>query len=128
VLTLNLPSFKLNYMVKLYTEPLDATFFALSDPTRRAVLARLSMGDVAVTELAKPFAISLVAVTKHLDLLENAGLIVREKAGRTVTCRLNAAPLSDAANWMSTYERFWCGQFDALVAYLAQEPTAKEIS
>ena len=114
-------------MVKRYTEALDATFFALSDPTRRAVLARLSAGEAAVTELAAPFAMTLVAVTKHLDLLENAGLIEREKVGRTVTCRLNAAPLKDAANWVATYEHFWDQQFDALAAYLAQEQaTAKE--
>ncbi|MDB6092048.1 MAG: bacterial regulatory, arsR family protein [Gammaproteobacteria bacterium] len=114
-------------MVKHYTAPLDATFFALSDPTRRAVLARLAEGEATVTDLAAPFPMTLAALTKHLTLLERARLIVREKTGRTVQCRLRAAPLKDATDWMATYERFWPAQFDALDAYLAKQTiTAKE--
>ena len=109
---------KLYGMVKYYTEPLDATFFALSDPTRRAVLARLAEGETTVSDLAAPFAMTLPALTKHLALLENAELIARKKAGRVVTCRLQAAGLKAAADWMEFYERFWPEQFDALAVFL----------
>jgi DNA-binding transcriptional ArsR family regulator len=105
-------------MVKYYTEPLDATFFALSDPTRRAVLARLAEGEMTVSDLAAPFAMTLPALTKHLTLLENADLIARKKVGRTVTCRLQPAGLKPAADWMAFYERFWPEQLDALAAFL----------
>jgi DNA-binding transcriptional ArsR family regulator len=111
-------------MVKYYTEPLDATFFALSDPTRRAVLARLAEGETTVSDLAAPFAMSLPALTKHLALLENAELIVRTKAGRTVTCRLQPAGLKAAAEWMEFYERFWPEALDALAVFLNDESTA----
>jgi DNA-binding transcriptional ArsR family regulator len=114
-------------MVKHYTTPLDATFFALSDPTRRAVLARLAAGETTVTDLAAPFSMTLAALTKHLTLLERARLIVREKTGRTVQCRLTATPLKDAADWVATYERFWPAQLDALDAYLTKQSiVAKE--
>jgi DNA-binding transcriptional ArsR family regulator len=113
-------------MVKHYTAPLDATFFALSDPTRRAVLGRLADGGTTVTELAAPFSMTLAALTKHLTLLERAKLIVREKVGRTVHCRLNAGPLREAAEWMSTYERFWPAQLDALDVFLAKQTTPQE--
>jgi DNA-binding transcriptional ArsR family regulator len=87
---------------------LDGIFAALSDPTRRAVLARLSeTSQLSITMLAAPFAMSLPAVLKHLDVLEVAGLIERRKSGRTVSCRLNAAPLQDAQRWLAHYERFW---------------------
>jgi DNA-binding transcriptional ArsR family regulator len=109
---------KLYDMVKYYTEPLDATFFALSDPTRRAVLARLAEGETTVSDLAAPFAMTLPALTKHLTLLENAYLIARKKAGRTVTCRLQPAGLKAAAEWMEFYEQFWPEQFDALAVFL----------
>ena len=105
-------------MVKYYTEPLDATFFALSDPTRRAVLARLAEGETTVSDLAAPFSMTLPALTKHLTLLENADLIARKKAGRVVTCRLQASGLKAAAEWMEFYERFWPEQFDALAVFL----------
>jgi DNA-binding transcriptional ArsR family regulator len=111
-------------MVKHYTTPLDATFFALSDPTRRAVLARLAAGETTVTDLAAPFSMTLAALTKHLTLLERANLIVRKKTGRTVHCRLTAAPLKDAADWVTTYERFWPAQLDALDAYLTKQTIA----
>jgi DNA-binding transcriptional ArsR family regulator len=113
-------------MVKRYTNSLDLVFFALADPTRRAVLARLADGDVAVSELAAPLAMTLPGVTKHLVLLENASLIVREKVGRTVTCRLTAKPLEEAASWMTTYAKFWDEQFSALAAHLARNDTLSE--
>jgi DNA-binding transcriptional ArsR family regulator len=111
----------LYYMVKRYTDSLDLIFFALADPTRRAVLARLAEGDAAVSELAAPLAMTLAAATKHLVLLENASLIAREKVGRTVTCRLTAKPLEEAASWMTTYAKFWDEQFAALAAHLARK-------
>jgi DNA-binding transcriptional ArsR family regulator len=113
-------------MVKRYTDSLDLTFFALADPTRRAVLARLAEGEAAVSELAAPLAMTLPAVTKHLALLENASLIVREKVGRTVTCRLRAKPLEEAVSWMSTYAKFWDQQFAALAAHLARHDAQLE--
>ena len=113
-------------MVKRYTGSLDLTFFALADPTRRTVLARLAEGNAAVSELAAPLAMTLPGVTKHLELLENASLIVREKVGRTVTCRLTAKPLEEAAGWMTTYAKFWDEQFVALVAHLARNNMPSE--
>src|SRR5580700_5334618 len=92
----------LNHMVKLYTEPLDRTFAALSDPTRRALVLRLAAEPgLSVSELAEPFRVSLPAIMKHLDVLSDAGLIARSKAGRTVACRLNAAPLESAVTWLN---------------------------
>jgi len=101
---------------------LDGIFAALSDPTRRAVLARLSAApELSVTALAQPFAMSLPAVLKHLDVLEGVGLIRRRKSGRTVSCRLDAAPLQEVQHWLAHYERFWSSRLDALARYLAQE-------
>jgi DNA-binding transcriptional ArsR family regulator len=97
---------------------LDTTFAALSDPTRRAILARLARGGATVNELAKPFATSLPGITKHLGKLEQAGLIVSEKKGRERHCRLAARPLKDAADWLSHYEQFWTSQFDRLAKHL----------
>ena len=97
---------------------LDATFSALSDETRRAILARLVEGDVAISDLAAPHAMTLTGVMKHVRVLESAGLLTREKRGRTVWCRLNAAPLKDAADWVTRYRAFWEAQFDNLAAYL----------
>jgi DNA-binding transcriptional ArsR family regulator len=97
----------LNPMVYLQSDPLDRTFAALADPTRRALLARLGEEDgVSVSDLAEPFAISLPAVIKHLDVLAGAGLIARRKRGRTVTCRLRAEPMEEAARWLDRYRRF----------------------
>src|SRR3979411_2947880 len=88
-------------MVDFYADPLDRTFAALADPTRRALLARLSEQDsVSVSELARPFAMSLPAIMKHLDVLSDAGLIARAKTGRTVACRLTAAPMEQAMDWL----------------------------
>jgi DNA-binding transcriptional ArsR family regulator len=109
-------------MVK-YHHPLDRTFSALADPTRRALLARLGDRDsLSVSELAQPFPVSLPAVMKHLDVLSDAGLITRSKSGRTVTCRLNAAPMEQAMDWLTRYQRFWSGNLDRLAAFLEEEP------
>src|SRR5215831_4726821 len=109
-------------MVNYQRDSLDGIFAALSDPTRRAVLARLSAApELSVTALAAPFVMSLPAVLKHLDVLEVSGLIRRHKSGRTVSCRLNAAPLQEAQRWLAHYERFWSDRLDALARYLAEE-------
>jgi DNA-binding transcriptional ArsR family regulator len=101
-----------------YYKQLDRTFAALADPTRRAILARLERQDsVSVSELARPFAIKLPAVMKHLDVLDAAGLITRSKAGRIVTVRLSSEPIREAMNWLRRYERFWSGSLDRLAAY-----------
>ena len=106
-------------MVNYSTETLDATFGALADPTRRAILAQLAHGESTVTALADPFSMSLPAVSKHLRVLESAGLLRREIDGRVHRCRLAAEPMKDAAAWIERYRRFWEDQFDALARYLA---------
>lgn len=113
-------------MVK-YREPsLDRTFAALADPTRRALLARLEAEEaVTVSELARPFPVSLPAIMKHLDVLSDAGLITREKMGRTVSCRLNAAPMEEAMGWLRRYERFWREKLDALEAFFNRPRVAR---
>src|SRR4249919_864570 len=101
-----------------YSERLDRTFAALVDPTRRAILARLEREDRAsVSALAQPFAIKLPAVMKHLDVLDDAGLIARSKAGRTVTVRLRPQPMREAMDWLRRYERPWSNSLDRLAAY-----------
>ncbi len=111
-----------------YREQLDRTFAALVDPTRRMILARLEREDGAsVSELARPFAIKLPAVMKHLDVLEDAELITRSKVGRTVTVRLSPEPLREAMDWLRRYERFWSGSLDRLAAYAeGKEAAARE--
>lgn len=106
-----------------YQEPaLDRTFAALADPTRRALIARLGAEQtVSVSELARPFTMSLPAVMKHLDVLSDAGLITRTKTGRTVTCRLSAAPMEQAMDWLGRYQRFWSEQLDRLAAFVEEE-------
>lgn len=104
-------------------EQLDATFAALADPTRRAILARLARGESSVKELARPFDISPPAITKHLKVLERAGLITRSRDAQWRPCQLNAAPLHDAADWIEQYRRFWDESFDRLDAYLRQLQT-----
>ena len=99
-------------------ERLNATFAALADPTRRAILARLTLGEVSVTELAEPFDMSLPAVSKHLKVLERAGLIVRGREAQWRPCRLEAGPMKDAAEWLERYRRFWEDSFDRLDVYL----------
>ena len=97
---------------------LSATFAALSDPTRRAILARLALGETTVSELAEPFAMSLPAVSKHLKVLERAGLITRGREAQWRPCRLDAGPLKDVSGWLEHYRRFWDESFDRLDAYL----------
>ncbi len=100
-------------------DSLTTTFTALADPTRRAILARLINGETSVTKLAQPFAMSLPAISKHLKVLERAGLIARARSRQWRPCRLEASPLKDAADWLETYRRFWEESFDRLEAYLA---------
>lgn len=111
-------------MVKHKAADLDRTFGALVDPTRRTILARLERADrleadrgVSVSELAKPLPIKLPAVMKHLDVLENAGLIRRSKQGRTVTVRLQPAPIKEALGWLHRHERFWSNRLDRLARH-----------
>ena len=104
-------------------DTLSATFAALADPTRRAILARLAQGEASVGELAEPFDISLPAVSRHLKVLESARLIVREKDAQWRRCRLDAAPLKLAADWVEQYRDFWEERFDALDALLRQQST-----
>lgn len=108
-------------------DSLSQTFSALADPTRRALLARLSRGESSVSDLAKPFLkeMSLPAVTKHLKVLENAGLITKSKDAQWRPCKLNAARLKDVADWMETYRVFWEESFDRLEAYLKTIAPAK---
>ena len=97
---------------------MSEVFAALADPTRRAILARLALGETTVGELAAPFEMSLPAVSKHLSVLETAGLIEREKQGRLRRCHLKAAPMKEAADWISRYSTFWEARFDSLARYL----------
>ena len=97
---------------------LSTTLAALADPTRRAILARLALGEMAVTELAAPFDMSLPAVSKHLKVLERAGLIARGRAAQWRPCRLEAAPLKEVADWVEHYRRFWEQSLDRLEGYL----------
>ena len=107
------------------SDRLNATFAALADPTRRAILARLASGEKSVTELAQPFEMSLPAVTKHLKVLERAGLITRGREAQWRPCRLKARPLRDVADWLENYRQFWEQGLDRLDDYL-REPQSKE--
>ena len=102
------------------TGTLDATFAALADPTRRAILARLASGEASVNELAEPFDMTLPGVSKHLKVLERAGLVSRGRVAQSRPCRLEAAPLREAADWVERYRRFWEGSFDRLEDYLRE--------
>ena len=99
---------------------LDATFSALADPTRRAILARLASGETSVSELAEPFEMSMPAISKHLKVLQRAGLIERGREAQWRPCRLAAAPLKDASDWLDHYRRFWEESFDRLEEYLRE--------
>ena len=99
---------------------LSTTIAALADPTRRAILAKLASGEASVSELAEPFSISMPAITKHLKVLENAGLISRTRSAQFRPCKLEAAPLKAVAGWVEEYRRFWTESFDRLEAYLAE--------
>jgi DNA-binding transcriptional ArsR family regulator len=101
-------------------DQLSNTFAALADPTRRAILARLAAGEAAVTELAEPFDMSLPAISKHLKVLERAGLIARSRDAQWRPCHLEPAPLKDAADWISHYKKFWEESFDRLDDYLRE--------
>jgi DNA-binding transcriptional ArsR family regulator len=105
------------------SDRLSAIFAALADPTRRAILARLADGEASVTELGEPFAMSLPAISKHLKVLQRAGLIARGRAAQWRPCRLNAVPLQDAAGWLEHYRVFWEQSFDRLDDYLTELQT-----
>jgi DNA-binding transcriptional ArsR family regulator len=105
---------------------LNATFAALADPTRRAILTRLARGEASVKDLARPFRMSAPAVTKHLKVLERTGLITRSRRAQWRPCRLKAKPLQEVAGWVEHYRRFWDGSFDRLDAYLAEAQRAEK--
>jgi len=108
------------------TEALDRVFSALSDPVRRAILQRLDGEDLLVSELAEPFAISLQAVSRHIQLLVNAGLVNPHRTGRITRCRLDAGPIYQAAVWINRYSKYWQAQFDTLAAWLDQIERRKQ--
>jgi DNA-binding transcriptional ArsR family regulator len=103
-----------------YSVDLNNTFSALSDPTRRAIISKLAKGDMPIMELASPFDMSLPAVSKHIRVLEKAGLLIRRKQGRVHYCRLNAKPLRDAAKWLAFYQQFWDAKLDSLANFLEE--------
>ena len=104
----------------MQSESLDATFAALADPTRRAILARLALGECSVTELAEPFDMSMPAVSKHLRVLERAGLIARGREAQWRPCRIDAAPIKEVAEWAERYRAIWEARLDRLDTYLQQ--------
>ena len=106
-------------------ERLDATFAALADPTRRAMLASLALGERSVGELAAPHAMSFAGAAKHVRTLERAGLVERRRQGRSQICRLKAAPLAEADAWLRQWESFWSGRLDALEHIIAEERKAR---
>jgi DNA-binding transcriptional ArsR family regulator len=107
-------------------EALDRVFFALSDPVRRAILRRLDEGPALVSELAAPFAMSLQAVSRHIQVLVRAGLVAQERTGRIARCNLDAAPLYGAAEWLNHYTHYWQQQFDDLTAFVKALPPAAQ--
>lgn len=115
-------------MVKYNDSQLDRVFNALSDSTRRAILARLSTGEALVTEIAEPFDMSLPAISKHLGVLEKAGLLQRHKDGRIRRCELNAAPLEVASDWIHFYRGFWEAQLDSLTSFLDKNKKGKAVN
>lgn len=110
----------------MHADQLNATFSALADPTRRAVLARLMSGEASVTELAEPFEMSLPAFSKHLKVLERAGLITRSREAQWRPCQLAPAPLKDATDWLIQYRRFWEASLDRMDAYLQELQKAEQ--
>lgn len=118
-------------MVKYHGARLTSTYAAIADPTRRAILRRLAGGEASISELAAPFEMTLPAISKHLRVLEDAGLLARRKEGRSWHCRLVAGPLQDAKQWLDFYEKFWTSQIDSANSYLrelqqqAPKPAAK---
>lgn len=109
-----------NEKVKYMSDHLSVTFSALADPTRRAILARLTTGEISVTELAEPFKMSMPAISRHLKVLERAGLIERGREAQWRPCRLKATPLKEVAGWVGNYRRFWEQSFDRLDQYLME--------
>jgi len=107
-------------------DPIDSTFAALADPTRRWMIERLLQGEATVSELAEPFDMSMPAVLKHVNKLVDAGLVTREKHGRTVTCALNPDPMGEAQAWLQRHLDFWNNRLDALDAYLAAQKDIEE--
>jgi DNA-binding transcriptional ArsR family regulator len=107
----------------MLSTPLDSTFAALADPTRRAILARLASGEASVTELAEPFEMSMPAISKHLKVLERAGLIARGREAQFRPCRLNPQPLRDVSDWVEKYRQFWEQSLDRLEEYLQELQT-----
>lgn len=110
----------------IHQDHLSATFSALADPTRRAILSQLATGETSVSELAKPFQMTLPAISKHLKVLEKAGLIERGKTAQWRPSRINAAPLREASDWIDSYRKFWEEKFDRLEGYLAEIQTKEE--
>ena len=108
-------------MVKFQPAPLDRVFYALSDPTRREILTRLAQGTLTVSELAKPYDISLPATSKHLRVLEEAGLVSRWREGRVRRCRLMPRALDEAAGWIDSQRAFWESRLDSLEVYLSEQ-------
>jgi len=108
------------------SQRLDATFAALADPTRRAILARLASGEASVTELTRPFAMSQPAISRHLKVLERAGLISRGREAQRRPCRIEARPLAEANEWLEGYRRFWEGSFERLDALLDEMKAKKK--
>src|SRR4051794_21995839 len=116
----------LSQMVRRSGAPLGSPFSALADPTRRAIVERLTRGTASVGELAEPFDMSLPAVSKHLSVLEGAGLVVRTREGRVRTCELVEEPLHDALRWIATYGSFWEGQTDSLERLLSKSGRSRK--
>ena len=108
------------------SEALDRVFSALADPVRRAILERLNDEDLLVSQLAEPFAISLQAVSRHIQVLVRAGLVMQERTGRVSRCRLDAGPIYRAAVWINQYSKYWQSQFDTLAAWLDQIERRKQ--
>lgn len=123
----NVFNHKVKYITHMSPDQLSTTFAALADPTRRAILARLSAGDVSVKDLAEPFAMSLPAISKHLKVLERCGLITRGRTAQWRPCRLQAKPLKEAVNWLEHYRRFWDESFDRLDEYLQELQQQKKV-
>ena len=118
-------SYRFNHMVNFNEHSLNRTFAALADPTRRAILARLAEGEATIGVLAGPFDVSLPAISKHLRVLEGAGLITRRRLGRVRRCTILPGPIVAADAWINYYRRFWESQFDSLDSYLNEKPSQK---
>src|SRR5829696_5212593 len=116
-------SFRIGYLtdwLKIVDDPLSTTFAALADPTRRAILERLAHGDATVGELAEPFRMTMPAISKHLSVLERAGLITKSRDGQRRNCRITATPLKNATSWLNEYRRHWEANLESLDAYLTR--------